>query len=91
MSDSQPYRLELSEKAEAAFKRLDKPTAQRISKRFNWLAAHAETYPHVALKGQWSGYYRFRIGNYRAIYRIALDERVIIVEKLGHRRDIYAE
>ena len=42
-----------------------------------------------ALKGEWKGLYRYRIGDYRAIYRLDKEEKVLIVERLGHRREIY--
>ena len=77
MSEKQPYLLELSAKAELAFRKLDKPVARHIGKRLKWLAAHAESHKHIALTGQWRGFYCFRIGDYRAIYRLDLEERVI--------------
>jgi len=41
------------------------------------------------LKGELSDYYRYRIGNYRIIYKI--DNRMIIVFiiDIAHRKDVY--
>ena len=33
--------------------------------------------------------YRFRVGNYRAIYRVDDDNQEVTVLRIGHRRDIY--
>jgi mRNA interferase RelE/StbE len=33
--------------------------------------------------------YRARQGNYRIIYEIKDDEAVVVVVKVGHRRDVY--
>ena len=33
--------------------------------------------------------YRIRQGNYRILYQIIADELIIIVVKIGHRRDVY--
>jgi mRNA interferase RelE/StbE len=33
--------------------------------------------------------YRIRKGNYRIIYEIKDDEVVVVVAKVGHRRDVY--
>jgi mRNA interferase RelE/StbE len=33
--------------------------------------------------------YRLRVGNYRVIYEIQEDVLVILIVKIGHRRDIY--
>jgi mRNA interferase RelE/StbE len=45
--------------------------------------------PHQTLTGQLAGFYKLRIGDYRVIYRLEHDERLVIVEAVGHRRDIY--
>jgi mRNA interferase RelE/StbE len=36
-------------------------------------------------------YYRIRLGNYRIIYSIEDDKLIIIVIKIGHRKDIYCK
>ena len=42
-----------------------------------------------ALSGDLSGYWRWRIGDYRVVARIE-DERVtILVVRVGHRREVY--
>jgi len=33
--------------------------------------------------------YRLRVGNYRVIYQIRSSELVVLVLKVGHRKDIY--
>jgi mRNA interferase RelE/StbE len=60
-------------------------------KKLEWLAKNANTYDHYALKGELSGYFRLRVGNYRVIYTIDHTGRIIIVEVVGHRREIYDE
>jgi len=35
------------------------------------------------------GVYRVRVGNYRMIYRVEDDELLVLVLKIGHRRDVY--
>jgi mRNA interferase RelE/StbE len=44
-----------------------------------------ESYP--ALKGQFAGLRKYRIGDYRVIY--ALVGTDILVLRIGHRRDVY--
>ncbi len=41
------------------------------------------------LKGNLKGLYRYRIGEYRAIYVIDQAEKKIIILKINHRRKIY--
>ncbi|ESU72927.1 plasmid stabilization system [Geobacillus kaustophilus GBlys] len=40
------------------------------------------------LKGQ-DGLYRLRIGTYRVLFRIDHDERIIYIEAIGNRGDVY--
>jgi mRNA interferase RelE/StbE len=39
------------------------------------------------LRGE-EGFYRIRVGDYRAIYRVEDDRRVVLVIDVGNRRDI---
>ena len=45
------------------------------------------------LTGQFKGYWRLRIGDYRVVYRIVKDEILVFVIKVGIRRDdqVYLE
>ncbi|WP_459863194.1 type II toxin-antitoxin system RelE family toxin [Endothiovibrio diazotrophicus] len=47
--------------------------------------------PHrgSALKGDRSGLRRIRVGDYRVIYEIDEGEVVVLVVKVGHRREIH--
>jgi mRNA interferase RelE/StbE len=44
-----------------------------------------------ALKGEYSGLWRYRIGNYRIIVEIIDDKLIIKLLKLSHRKDIYKQ
>ena len=35
------------------------------------------------------GLYRIRVGDYRAIYRVEDDRRIVLVIDVGNRKDIY--
>ena len=41
------------------------------------------------LKGEFSGLRRIRIGNYRVVYEVQDQELVVLVIRIGHRRDVY--
>lgn len=45
------------------------------------------------LRGEFSGYWRLRIGDYRVVYKIVKDEVLVYVIKVGIRRDdqVYRE
>lgn len=91
MPENQGYRLVLTPEAKEDLRKIDKANAERIVKKLHWLAENAEQVNHEALTGQWSGYYRWRIGDYRAIYQLDHTARLLIVAVIGHRREVYDE
>lgn len=91
MPDNQPYTLEITPEVRDDLRRIDKTNSERIIKKLRWLAENATEVNHEALKGQWTGYYRWRIGDYRAIYELDHPGRILIVAVIGHRREVYDE
>ncbi len=81
------YKIILEKKPENFFRKLEKKEQERIAKKFSELEKNPELgKPLTAnLAGLWS----LRFGDYRAIYAIKHNELVILVLKLGHRKDIY--
>lgn len=41
------------------------------------------------LKGEFSGLRRIRIGNYRVVYEVQDQKLVVLVIRIGHRREVY--
>lgn len=89
MSEQKPYSVLLLPRARDALKKIDKKTAERILKKILWLAQNGDTIAHEMLTGDWHGYYRYRVGGYRIIYLLNLEERVIRIVLIGHRREVY--
>lgn len=81
------YKIILEKKAENFFRKLERKEQERISKKFSELERNPELgKPLTAnLAGLWS----LRFGDYRAIYQIKQNELIILVLKLGHRKNIY--
>ncbi|MDF5707504.1 MAG: type II toxin-antitoxin system RelE/ParE family toxin [Nostoc sp. S4] len=44
---------------------------------------------HKALKGDYTGYYRYRIGDYRVIYSIDDEVVQVLVMAVAHRNEVY--
>ncbi|MDD5731771.1 MAG: type II toxin-antitoxin system RelE/ParE family toxin [Patescibacteria group bacterium] len=80
------YDLFYTKKAVDDIKKLDSLTRKRIGKKLlgysNHLFEHA-----IKLTDSKIGGYRFRIGDYRAVFDIKGNK--IIVLKVRHRKDIY--
>jgi mRNA interferase RelE/StbE len=69
--------------------KLDKSAARRILARIDWLAENFEFIKHETLKGELSGLYKFRAGNYRIIYEVFEEEKLVTIHSIGHRREVY--
>jgi mRNA interferase RelE/StbE len=73
--------------AEKNFKNLDKITQKRIAKVIDSLETNP--LPNKAKKLINSEYWRVRVGDYRIIYFIENNKVLVLIIKIGHRRDIY--
>ena len=84
------WKVEYSDQAAKQFKRLDKSVRVNIENFINRLPE----YPNPrdigkALKGKFSGLWRYSVGNYRLICSIHDDVLIIELVKIGHRSNIY--
>ena len=41
------------------------------------------------LKGEFAGLRRIRIGSYRVVYEIQDEQLIVLVIRIGHRREVY--
>lgn len=78
----------LSEEATKNFSDLPRVIQARVIKIFERL----ENWPNVSgakqLKGQWSGCWRIRTGDWRVIFEVQDD---VIVIRLAHRKEVYED
>ncbi len=85
------YSVEVTEKFEKEFKKLDKYTQKMIKAWIEKNLSNAEN-PRVFGKGftaDKSGLWRYRIGDYRLICKIIDEKLVILALTIGHRKEIY--
>jgi mRNA interferase RelE/StbE len=85
------WTVEISDIAERQIKKLDLPIQKRI---LDWLSERLEgcKNPHhfgEPLKGKYSGFWRYRVGDYRIICDMQDDILLVMVLTIGHRRQIY--
>ncbi len=83
------YSIRILKPAIRELERLDKNVATRIVKRIDWLSENFPSIKPTALKGELSGLFKLREGDYRIIYQILHKERTLVIHAIGHRREIY--
>ena len=84
------YKVRLSLEAEKVFAKSDKTLAKKLARCFKNLEDSPRYHPNIKLlKGSYSGYYRYRVGDYRVVYSIK-DELVIVnVILIAYRSKVY--
>ena len=85
------YRLVLSENARRELKKLDKQSALLL---IGWMRKNLDGIENPrakgkALTGNYKNAWRYRVGDYRIIAEIEDEKIVVIVLKIGHRREVY--
>jgi mRNA interferase RelE/StbE len=83
------YSITLLREATRELSRLDKPIANRIVRKLQWLAQNFESVNPESLRGELAGLYKLREGDYRIAYQVLKSENTIVVHLIGHRREVY--
>jgi len=83
------YRLTFKKSLTKDFRLIPKDDVGRILKRIEALADDPRPKGCEKLSGQER--FRVRQGVYRIVYEIQDEELVIVVVKVGHRREVYRE
>jgi mRNA interferase RelE/StbE len=84
------YKVVLSSDAAEVYAAAEKPLARKLARCFLSLESDPRRGNNVRqLKGDWAGYYRFRVGDWRVIYRIDDDAFRVYVAVIAHRREVY--
>jgi mRNA interferase RelE/StbE len=82
------YRIEVKRSAAKALKKIPKPDRKRIAEKIDSLAEDFPNPETTKMKGD-NPFHRIRVGDYRIVYEIQNEVLVILIVKIGHRKDIY--
>ena len=83
------YQVIILPKALNDLSKLDKTVSRRIIDKLSWLSENIENITPLSLTGKYTDLFKFRIGDWRVIYDIDHDQKMITVHKVGHRSEIY--
>lgn len=81
------WKVELTKKAEKEFAILPKVIQKRIIGALELLSE----YPNRGkkLKGEFTGYYRYRVYDYRILYTLENEKLVVLILRIKNRKDVY--
>lgn len=84
------YDVLLHPDAQKVYANADKALAKKIARCLQQLEQTPRSHPNIkALKGEFSGYYRYRIGDYRVIYLVDDTLVQVLVVAIAHRSKAY--
>lgn len=82
-----PYAIKIKASAAKALGKIKEADRKRIIDAIDRLADE----PHAgsALKGEFAGLRRIRVGDYRVIYEVDEGVLLVLVVRIAHRREVY--
>lgn len=84
------YKVAYLDSVEEDLKKLDKAIVRKILTRIETYLACDPKELGKPLKGDFGGYWRYRWGDYRVIYKISEREILITVLRISSRKDVYS-
>ena len=82
------YSVEFRPAVLKSLKRFPKKDLVKIKKKIEELGSNLPSPNLTKMKGN-NPFHKIRSGDYRIIYEIYNDKVVILIVKVGHRRDVY--
>ncbi len=83
------YTVNFTPIGESSLAKLDREIGQRIFDKVKWLAQNLDNLTPQPLKGRFSGLYKLKVGDWRVIYEIVSNEKIVTIHSVGHRKEIY--
>ena len=83
------YKVIWKEEIKKDLAKIDRTIVKKITDKVKNYLAKDPISRGEPLTHDWKGYYRYRFSNYRIIYEIKEKELVILIVKVGHRREVY--
>jgi mRNA interferase RelE/StbE len=84
------FSIEVAPTAERQLRRLDAENRARIAAHIRSLGADPRPSGAEQLSAPES-LWRIRVGSYRVVYQIRSSQLVVLVLRIGHRRDVYRQ
>ncbi|HEY68203.1 MAG: type II toxin-antitoxin system RelE/ParE family toxin [Chloroflexi bacterium] len=84
------YEIWLTRDAQKFYQAADDPLTTRLNRCFDQLRRNPYRHPNIKrLKGPLAGHWRYRVGDWRVVYRVDEDKQVITVVLIVHRSKAY--
>jgi mRNA interferase RelE/StbE len=81
------YSVSIKQSAAKALAKVEREDRLRIIDAIDQLATNPAA--GGVLKGEYAGLRRIRVGNYRVVYEVQDQRLLVLVIRIGHRREVY--
>ena len=82
------YRIDVKRSAAKALQKIPKADQKKIADKIDALAQNPPNPDTTKMKGN-NPFHKIRVGDYRIIYEIHEEVLIILIVKIGHRKDVY--
>jgi mRNA interferase RelE/StbE len=83
-----PYTIDFAPSARRDLKKLERPVQRRVIEKAQSLQNNPRAPGTEKLEGG-GDFYRVRTGDYRIVYTISDRKLIVLVVKIGNRKDVY--
>ena len=84
------YEVFLTREAQRFYEEADPVLVRKLNRCFEHLRENPYEHPNIKrLKGPLAGHFRYRVGDWRVIYRVDEEKREVIVMLIVHRSKAY--
>jgi mRNA interferase RelE/StbE len=87
--NSTTYKVQLLTQPRSYLKRVDRATQKRIATAIEAISANPISGPNIKPLRGFSQKFRYRVGDLRIIYDVKAEKRLVIIEVMGPRGDVY--
>jgi mRNA interferase RelE/StbE len=82
------YTIKFKKSAAKALSKIPRSAQRRIADKINSMEENLPSPETTKMEGN-NSFHRVRVGDYRIIYEIQNDTLVILIVKIGNRKDVY--
>jgi mRNA interferase RelE/StbE len=84
------FEVILSPEAQGFYATADQPLARKLARCFSQLEREPRRHNNIKrLSGEFAGCLRYRVGDWRVIYRIDNRSKRVLVLSIAHRSEVY--
>lgn len=84
------FEVVLSPEARAFYAAADRPLARKLARCFRQLECEPHRHGNIKrLSGELADLFRYRVGDWRVLYRVEDAANRVVVLVVAHRRDVY--